>query len=94
MSIGAQLWVIGDGSGTTPTGQGTMVLSAISLDNAPTESLLTSNVPEPASWATMAGGFGLLGAALRRRRRRPSRPDRGGRNDSRPSTHSAQPQAH
>lgn len=29
-------------------------------------------VPEPASWATMVGGFGLIGAALRRRRMRPS----------------------
>lgn len=25
-------------------------------------------VPEPATWATMLGGFGLLGAAMRRRR--------------------------
>jgi hypothetical protein len=25
-------------------------------------------VPEPASWALMIGGFGLAGAALRRRR--------------------------
>jgi hypothetical protein len=28
-------------------------------------------VPEPASWALMLGGFGLLGAAVRRRRTRP-----------------------
>jgi len=26
------------------------------------------NVPEPASWAMMLGGFGLMGAAMRRRR--------------------------
>jgi hypothetical protein len=26
------------------------------------------SVPEPASWAMMVGGFGLLGAAIRRRR--------------------------
>ncbi len=25
-------------------------------------------VPEPASWALMIGGFGLIGSALRRRR--------------------------
>jgi hypothetical protein len=25
-------------------------------------------VPEPASWALMIGGFGLIGAAMRRRR--------------------------
>ncbi|CAM3220518.1 hypothetical protein SPAN111604_11245 [Sphingomonas antarctica] len=29
---------------------------------------LTANVPEPASWALMLGGFGLMGATLRRRR--------------------------
>jgi hypothetical protein len=28
----------------------------------------SSAVPEPASWAMMVGGFGLLGAAMRRRR--------------------------
>ncbi len=27
-----------------------------------------SNVPEPAAWALMLGGFGLVGAAMRRRR--------------------------
>lgn len=29
---------------------------------------ITSDVPEPASWAMMIGGFGLVGAAMRRRR--------------------------
>ena len=27
-----------------------------------------SNAPEPASWALMLGGFGLVGSAMRRRR--------------------------
>jgi hypothetical protein len=27
-----------------------------------------SSVPEPASWAMMLGGFGLIGGALRRRK--------------------------
>jgi hypothetical protein len=27
-----------------------------------------SGVPEPASWALMLGGFGLVGGAMRRRR--------------------------
>jgi hypothetical protein len=30
--------------------------------------LLGSDVPEPASWAMMIAGFGLTGAAMRRRR--------------------------
>lgn len=30
---------------------------------------LAGNVPEPASWAMMLGGFGLIGGALRSRRR-------------------------
>ena len=29
----------------------------------------TPRVPEPASWATMVGGFGMIGGALRRRKR-------------------------
>lgn len=42
---------------------------AVTLDNvsvAPANSL----VPEPASWALMLGGFGLVGLAVRRRRPR------------------------
>lgn len=31
-------------------------------------SVTLANVPEPASWALMIGGFGLAGAAMRRRR--------------------------
>ncbi len=34
---------------------------------APETSAPTSTVPEPASWAMMLGGFGLIGGALRRR---------------------------
>ncbi|GGB29658.1 hypothetical protein GCM10011380_19020 [Sphingomonas metalli] len=34
---------------------------------------LTTAVPEPATWATMVGGFALIGAAARRRRKRTAR---------------------
>lgn len=34
---------------------------------APEAGVPTSAVPEPASWAMMLGGFGLIGGALRRR---------------------------
>ena len=29
----------------------------------------TAGVPEPATWGLMLGGFGMAGAAMRRRRR-------------------------
>jgi PEP-CTERM motif len=40
----------------------TSFIDAVSLDLAP-----GGAVPEPASWALMLGGFGLVGAAMRRR---------------------------
>ena len=45
----------------TPAGQPAVAL----LDNVK----LTAAVPEPASWAMMIGGFGMVGGALRRSRR-------------------------
>jgi hypothetical protein len=36
-------------------------------DFAPDASSFTASVPEPAAWALMIAGFGLVGAALRRR---------------------------
>lgn len=38
-------------------------------DTADTTTTPPAAVPEPATWATMVGGFGLIGAALRGRRR-------------------------
>ena len=38
-------------------------------DLDPSSNLELGAVPEPASWAMMVGGFGVMGAALRRRRR-------------------------
>ncbi len=42
----------------------------VGLDNVEV-SLLRNAVPEPASWALMLGGFGLVGAAMRRRNTMP-----------------------
>lgn len=36
-------------------------------------SVTVSSAPEPATWALMIGGFGLVGAALRRRQAQPAR---------------------
>jgi PEP-CTERM motif len=43
---------------------------AISTDPARGATLLTPQVPEPASWELMLGGFGIVGSALRMQRRR------------------------
>ena len=37
-------------------------------DFAPNNATVAAAVPEPASWAMMLGGFGLIGGAMRRRR--------------------------
>ncbi|SNS10587.1 PEP-CTERM protein-sorting domain-containing protein [Sphingomonas laterariae] len=51
--------------GTHPSAQ---VQAAIALD-MDRQFALTASVPEPASWAMMIAGFGLVGGALRRRER-------------------------
>ncbi|MDO6413205.1 SdiA-regulated domain-containing protein [Sphingomonas sp. BIUV-7] len=52
------IYLVGELGGVSPSGttSGLVVLSRAS-----------SAVPEPASWAMMIGGFGLVGAAMRRR---------------------------
>lgn len=60
-----QAWtglVIGDGSGPTQTGVGSMTISAVRFDTAPTGTVTVSSVPEPGSWALMlAAGAWMLG---------------------------------
>jgi hypothetical protein len=40
----------------------------VGVDNVTFDVTRTGVIPEPASWTLMIGGFGLVGAALRRRR--------------------------
>ena len=42
---------------------------SVTLSSARNLSFGAAAVPEPASWAMMVGGFGLIGAAMRRRQR-------------------------
>jgi hypothetical protein len=59
------------GSATTPAGAASLPFSTFTLRNASVfiSELPTDIVPEPGTWATMIAGFGLVGAAARRRRR-------------------------
>ena len=61
------LLVVGDGSGSTPTGRGSMTVYGVSFDNAPSMNTLVSAVPEPETRALMLSGLGLLGFVARRR---------------------------
>ena len=56
-----------------PSGQnfdvGTFNYSSISIVNTTNPNAPIASIPEPASWVLMIAGFGLTGAAMRRRRR-------------------------
>ena len=60
------LLVIGDGSGSTQTGRGSMTVFAAEVDNAPLANVV---VPLPASLPLLLGAVGLLFNPLRRRAR-------------------------
>jgi hypothetical protein len=45
--------------------------SLYTIVGVPFDASAPSAAPEPASWAMMVGGFGLIGSAMRRRRLRP-----------------------
>lgn len=66
---GGSYLIIGDDSGSNPTGVGQMRIAGVSFDAAPAfDNLPTEAIPEPANWALLLTGFGLIGATLRRRR--------------------------
>lgn len=69
-------WLANPSSGSpySQTGNGIDVLAYAGADLPGGTIIITPappppSVPEPATWATMVGGFGLIGGALRRRRR-------------------------
>jgi hypothetical protein len=68
---GTNFLLVGDDSGSSSSGTGSMRISAVSFDRA-TEVTdlpnLTGGVPEPASWAMLVCGFSLIGLLARRRR--------------------------
>ena len=64
-NLGFPLLVIGDGSGTTLTGRGSMTVFAAELDNAPLANVV---VPLPASLPLLVAALGLLGTRLRKMR--------------------------
>ena len=66
----------GDGAGNSTTLEGSLDSGLNDIVenhhiwfNANLTPVPPSGVPEPASWAMMVGGFGLIGAAMRRRQR-------------------------
>jgi hypothetical protein len=56
-----------------PFGHGSFALQREGIGLLGTASIVSSGVPEPASWALMIAGFGMVGAALRRRQRQTAR---------------------
>ena len=60
--------LIGDSSGSSYSGRGSMTVHGVSIDTAPASTSLVSTVPEPGSWALLGGGLAVVGAAAARRR--------------------------
>lgn len=65
-AAGTRLLVIGDGSGSTLTGEGSMTVYGVSLDNAPVAHTLISTVPEPGGALMLLAGLGLIGLSVHR----------------------------
>jgi uncharacterized protein YjiK len=59
LDYSGNIYLVGETGGTTPGSSSTSGLVVLSRAAA---------VPEPATWAMFIGGFGLIGAAMRRRR--------------------------
>ena len=69
--LGGVYQVLGTSFSGPAWASGTLVLyywDTFTADNANSVDVTITAVPEPAAWAIMIAGFGLAGAALRRRR--------------------------
>ena len=65
--FGGTLLVVGDGSGSTRSGEGAMTVYGVSVDNTPTASVL-STIPEPQTWAlALAGALWVARKSMPRR---------------------------
>lgn len=62
------LLVIGDGSGSSLTGRGSMTIYNIRMDNAPAERILASSVPIPASFLLFGSGLLAIFGSLASRK--------------------------
>lgn len=65
---GPTLFTFGNGGSFSVELANTSFGTPGSANVAGTFTLLTASVPEPATWAMMIGGFGMVGGAMRRRR--------------------------
>jgi len=65
---GGDFNLFGNG-GAAPTGTWYFTLTTSGGDSMRVVSMSPDAVPEPASWAMMIGGFGMVGAAMRRRQK-------------------------
>lgn len=65
---------VGDLTSGSAIGVGQMMITDVAFDNGPSVDRLVApgtpvaGVPEPATWAMMIGGLGLVGASMRRQR--------------------------
>lgn len=67
--FGGSLLVVGDGSGSTWSGVGSMTVHRVSVDNAPTANVLSS-VPEPQTWAlALVGALWVAGRVKSKNKR-------------------------
>ena len=63
-----QLFLVGVTPNVSLCNVGSGPATICSFSSSLTGNFSASAVPEPASWAMMVGGFGLLGATMRRRK--------------------------